>query len=180
MVPLDIGSVVIVNLKPILAVVGFGLTVGHMMLCGLRLRRTDQFPVVVACLAGTLLLLALLLVAWAFHSELRAVARSSGFYADRHPVQRFVTMMLLCGIPLGGLLGAARIGQRSPFLAGVLAFSLGMVMLGAVKVVSYHPVDEIMGIRVLPGISVFEVLTGIGLVGLNLCLIGCRKHPQAA
>ncbi|PQO45422.1 hypothetical protein [Blastopirellula marina] len=180
MVPLDIGSVVIVHLKPILLVVGFGLTACHMLVCGLRFRSTHQFSIVIACFAGTILLLALLLGSWWFHHELRMVARSLGVYADRRPVQKVVTMLLLYGIPLGGLLGVTRIGQRHPFLAGVLAFSLWIVMLGAVRVVSYHPIDEIMVVRVVPGVSIFEVLIGIGLVGLNLCLIGCRKHPQTA
>ncbi len=164
----------IVNAKPILAFIVLGLTAGHALFKTIRLRNTDQFAGLVAS-SFVISMLLLLPIAQAYSVTLREIARERGVYEMRRPVQRVVTLSAICATPLVGILVGLWLGKKRLPLLGVIVFSLLTLMGVIVKVVSYHPVDELMGIDLAPGVSLFETFFGIGILALNACLLGCVR-----
>lgn len=173
-----VGLVVVGSLKPLVAVLLFGLTAGHLFWRAIRLRGTDHFLALSLCCGGTLVLLLLLMVATLFYGPLRAEARNLGLYQDRRPVQRTVTKVVACVAPLAAIGGGWYFGRRRAFLAGVVISCWMMLSVGVLKIVSYHPMDEILVFRIMPGVSVFHTLIAISLFGMNLSLLGCQQEAQ--
>ncbi|RCS46348.1 hypothetical protein DTL42_15380 [Bremerella cremea] len=166
----ELGAGVVASMKLWLLIGVLGVSAGHALLCAVRLRHTDQFPALLACTTAVVLLLTALLLSHFWSDAWRVVAKERGFYESRRPVQRVVTLMGIAVLPL--LVGGAAWWLHRGRVAVTGAVVLSFLTLGGalVKVISYHPIDRIMTLKVTTGFSLFDLFLGIGILGLNICL----------
>lgn len=172
------GVSAMVGFKLLLLVVVLGLTAGHALICAVRLWHTDQFPALLTCAIISVLLLAVLPVARVYSSSWRAIAKESGVYESRRPVQRVITVASVVGFPLLGGIGALWLRRSRWSLIAAVILSFLLLCLALVKIVSYHSIDQVMNVRIVPGISLFELSFSIGILGLNACLVGFATRRQ--
>lgn len=161
------------EMEHVLAVAVLLLTAGHLVYRAFRLRQSDQSAGLIFCVVILLLLLIVLPIAWMYSDVWRQIAKDNGFYQNRASTQRFATSMVFCGIPVLGLLGGISLGVRRLSVVGVMVFSLVLLSIVALRVVSYHPVDHILGLSLIANITLFKAVVGSAIFGLNACLLGC-------
>lgn len=173
MTGLGVATASLASTKVVVALLVLSLTIGHLFYRAYRLRRTPQLPAIVISACVMLALLLAMGIAHVYSGSWRQMAREHGMYETRKPLQRLVTAIVLCGVPPLGVLGGLWAGGWRFYSASVMALTFLLLALAIIKVISYHPVDAVMQVELIPGVKLFEAVFGVGVIGLNVCLFQC-------
>lgn len=136
-----------------------------------------------AAFAGLLVVLAFLSLT-DFGSELvndvRQMARREGWYAVRRPLQAQVVLAAAVVVTVGYLWSLFRLGNRIRRYALVLTAFAWLVGFTAVRGISLHQIDALMGIRLGPvNVGTLGNIVGVGLACAALLFGFRRLRPQS-
>lgn len=112
-----------------------------------RLRETIVWTLIVGLFVGLAVMRLTGAEAWATE-HLRQSFQQEGLYVARRTYQRPIAALVLAlsGLLLGSLIAvfAGKKRHFSPFVRNAALAAVGMVLLIAVRVVSYHPIDQVL------------------------------------
>ncbi|WP_146117868.1 MULTISPECIES: hypothetical protein [Pirellulaceae] len=125
-------------------------------------------------------MLVALALAQVYSNSWRQIAREYGVYEARRPAQRMATAAVVGVVPLLGVLGGLwASGWRFP-AATAMAVTFLLLAFAIVKVISYHPIDAILQVEAIHGVTLFGVVFAVGIFALNICLFQCIEDDLGA